>query len=84
MADTFKALMMRETEDGKVAAAIEEIAVADLPEGARSLAAKPKRIFFSYGHDANRELVDRFKADLEARGHKVWVTAGANVERQPP
>jgi acrylyl-CoA reductase (NADPH) len=33
MADTFKALMMRETEDGKVAAAIEEISVADLPEG---------------------------------------------------
>ena len=33
MADTFKALMMRETEDGKVAAAIEEIGVADLPEG---------------------------------------------------
>jgi tetratricopeptide (TPR) repeat protein len=36
-------------------------------------ASKPKRIFFSYGHDANRELVDRFKADLEARGHKVWI-----------
>jgi tetratricopeptide (TPR) repeat protein len=36
-------------------------------------AAKPKRIFFSYGHDANRELVDRFKADLESRGHKVWI-----------
>ena len=36
-------------------------------------AAKPKRIFFSYGHDANRELVDRFKADLESRGHRVWI-----------
>jgi hypothetical protein len=36
-------------------------------------AAKPKRIFFSYGHDANRELVDRFKEDLEKRGHEVWV-----------
>ena len=36
-------------------------------------AAKPKRIFFSYGHDANRELVDRFKADLEERGHQVWI-----------
>jgi hypothetical protein len=36
-------------------------------------AANPKRIFFSYGHDANRELVDRFKADLEARGHRVWI-----------
>lgn len=38
-----------------------------------SKAAKPKRIFFSYGHDSNRELVDRFKADLEKRGHEVWI-----------
>ena len=36
-------------------------------------AANPKKIFFSYGHDANRELVDRFKADLEKRGHTVWI-----------
>ena len=34
---------------------------------------KPKAIFFSYGHDDNKELVDRFKADLEKRGHKVWI-----------
>jgi hypothetical protein len=27
---------------------------------AATKAAKPKRIFFSYGHSANRELVDRF------------------------
>ena len=33
----------------------------------------PKRIFFSYGHDGNRELVDRFKGDLEKRGHEVWI-----------
>ena len=33
MADTFKALMMREIEDGKVAAVIEDVPVADLPEG---------------------------------------------------
>ncbi len=33
MADTFKALMMREIEDSKVAAAIEDVPVADLPEG---------------------------------------------------
>jgi hypothetical protein len=32
-------------------------------------------IFFSYGHDANRELVERFRADLEARGHTVWFDA---------
>jgi hypothetical protein len=38
-----------------------------------SRAARPLRIFFSYGHDHNRELVDRFKADLEARGHQVWI-----------
>ena len=36
-------------------------------------ASKPKRIFFSYGHDANRDLVDRFKTDLEGRGHQVWI-----------
>jgi tetratricopeptide (TPR) repeat protein len=36
-------------------------------------AANPKKIFFSYGHDANRELVDLFKADLEKRGHTVWI-----------
>ena len=32
MADTFKALMMRETDDG-VSAQIEDVPVADLPEG---------------------------------------------------
>lgn len=36
-------------------------------------AAHPKAIFFSYGHDANRELVDRFRSDLERRGHRVWI-----------
>jgi len=35
--------------------------------------AQPKHIFFSYGHDANREIVERFKDDLEKRGHKVWI-----------
>ena len=38
-------------------------------------AATPKAIFFSYGHDANRELVEKFKADLEKRGHTVWFDA---------
>lgn len=32
----------------------------------------PMRIFLSYGHDANEELVRRIKADLEKRGHDVW------------
>ena len=32
----------------------------------------PLRIFLSYGHDANEELVERIKADLEQRGHNVW------------
>lgn len=36
-------------------------------------ATHPKAIFFSYGHDANRELVDRFREDLERRGHRVWI-----------
>ena len=30
------------------------------------------RIFLSYGHDANEELVRRIKTDLEKRGHDVW------------
>ena len=30
------------------------------------------RIFLSYGHDANEELVRRIKTDLEQRGHDVW------------
>lgn len=33
----------------------------------------PKRIFFSYGHDQNRPIVERLKHDLEARGHVVWI-----------
>ena len=30
------------------------------------------RIFLSYGHDGNEELVRRIKVDLEQRGHDVW------------
>jgi hypothetical protein len=30
------------------------------------------RIFLSYGHDNNEELVRLIKADLEQRGHDVW------------
>ena len=30
------------------------------------------RIFLSYGHDRNEELVRMIKADLEKRGHDVW------------
>jgi tetratricopeptide (TPR) repeat protein len=33
----------------------------------------PRKIFFSYGHDKNKALVDLFKADLEKRGHSVWI-----------
>lgn len=32
----------------------------------------PLRIFLSYGHDSNEDLVRRIKADLERRGHDVW------------
>jgi hypothetical protein len=32
----------------------------------------PLRIFLSYGHDDNEELVRRIKGDLEKRGHDVW------------
>ena len=34
---------------------------------------KGLEIFFSYGHDKNRLLVERMKKDLESRGHHVWI-----------
>ena len=30
-------------------------------------------LFFSYGHDRNRLLVERIRRDLEKRGHHVWI-----------
>lgn len=36
-------------------------------------APRPKTIFFSYGHDSNRELVECFRVGLETRGHTVWI-----------
>ena len=30
------------------------------------------RIFLTYGHDNNEELVQQIKTDLEKRGHIVW------------
>lgn len=30
-------------------------------------------LFFSYGHDRNRLLVERIKRDLEKQGHHVWI-----------
>lgn len=43
------------------------------PRRLNDRAARPKSIFFSYGHDANRELVERFENDLKKRGHQVWI-----------
>ena len=37
-----------------------------------SASVAPLRIFLSYGHDANEELVRRIKSDLEERGQYVW------------
>ena len=34
---------------------------------------RPLKIFLSYGHDKNRELVDRFKTRLKQHGHQVWI-----------
>ena len=31
------------------------------------------KVFLSYGHDQNTDLVLRFKADLEAAGHTPWL-----------
>jgi hypothetical protein len=33
------------------------------------------KVFFSYGHDNNRPLIDRLRADLEAASHSVWLDA---------
>lgn len=38
----------------------------------------PLRIFVSYGHDANEELVHLIKTDLEMRGHDVWFDKNEN------
>ncbi len=32
-----------------------------------------QKLFFSYGHDPNTELVLKLKEDLESRGHTVWL-----------
>lgn len=34
---------------------------------------KHLKLFFSYGHDRNRPIVDRIKKDLRNRGHNVWI-----------
>jgi transcription initiation factor TFIIIB Brf1 subunit/transcription initiation factor TFIIB len=39
------------------------------------------RIFLSYGHDENEELVRRIKADLEKRGHDVWFDKNPEKEK---
>nr|MDO8117355.1 bifunctional adenosylcobinamide kinase/adenosylcobinamide-phosphate guanylyltransferase [Candidatus Sigynarchaeota archaeon] len=39
----------------------------------QDLAPTRLRIFISYGHDDNEELVDLIKVDLERRGHDVWI-----------
>jgi hypothetical protein len=31
------------------------------------------KVFLSYGHDRNTELVQRIRADLERAGHEVWI-----------
>ena len=32
-----------------------------------------KQVFFSYGHDDNREMVDKLLADLKLNGYRVWI-----------
>ncbi|MCL2284181.1 MAG: ankyrin repeat domain-containing protein [Fibromonadales bacterium] len=34
---------------------------------------KSLKLFFSYGHDSNKEIVIRIKDDLEKRGHSIWI-----------
>jgi len=40
---------------------------------------EPLRLFLSYGHDDNEELVKMIKSDLEDRGHNVWFDK-SNIE----
>ena len=32
-----------------------------------------KKLFFSYGHDSNKVIVDRIKQDLEKLGYIIWI-----------
>jgi tetratricopeptide (TPR) repeat protein len=48
-------------------------AAALVSTGKKERAEHPRCIFFSYGHDSNLELVNKFKDSLEKRGHKVWI-----------
>jgi len=48
-------------------------AMALVDSGKEDRAEHPRCIFFSYGHDSNLELVNKFKDSLEKRGHKVWI-----------
>ena len=34
---------------------------------------KRMNIFLRYGHDGNAALVEHIRADLEGRGHDVWI-----------
>jgi tetratricopeptide (TPR) repeat protein len=45
------------------------------PDASTELPGAPlaRMVFFSYGHDANKPLVDAFRNDLEKRGHHVWI-----------
>ncbi len=44
------------------------------PDGKRPGCAQgPLRIFLSYGHDENAAIVGRIQAELEKRGHDVWL-----------
>jgi WD40 repeat protein len=44
-------------------------------------AEQPLRIFLSYGHDDNVDLVLRIKAGLERRGHDVWFDKNPQKEK---
>ena len=69
MADTFKALMMRETDDG-VAAAIEDVAVADLAGRDAAVGRRPH-------HDLGAGLL------AEQRGAGEVVAVQVRVDDEP-
>ena len=47
--------------------------VSDIEKDDENKGRSGLQLFFSYGHDKNREIVERIKRDLEERGHHVWI-----------
>jgi WD40 repeat protein len=63
--------LKRQMPNNNISPANQSKAPSPTPDQSGKLTA-PMRIFLSYGHDDNIELVNRIKSDLKARGHDIW------------